>query len=106
MDWSVSIEHQDAAAVVVPVGDVDLATSPELADAITGAVNDQPAGASVLVDLSQVQFCDSSGIRALVHGRRLADEKGVAYRVVGATGLVLDTLEMTGVWSQLSGLGA
>ena len=61
-----------------------------------------PSRLPVVVDLAEVRFCDSSGIRVLVHGRRLADERGLSYRVIGATGIVLDVLEVTGVWALLS----
>ena len=101
MALSVSTTRCDDAAVVAANGEIDLATAPALEDAITAAVQ-APGRLPVVVDLAGVRFCDSSGIRALVHGRLLADQRGLSYRVTGANGIVLDVLEVTGVWPQLS----
>jgi anti-anti-sigma factor len=53
------------------------------------------------VDLSKVDFLDSSGVSLLLRGRRQADEHGVAYQVIGAQGIARQVLEMTGVWDHL-----
>jgi ABC-type transporter Mla MlaB component len=49
---------------------------------------------AVIVDLSDVTFLDSSGISALLRGRRLADDTHPGYHVTGARGLVLTVLEL------------
>jgi anti-anti-sigma factor len=59
------------------------------------------AGITV-VELSGVTFIDSAGINALLKGRRAADERGRVFRVTGATGIVRELLDMTGVWAHLS----
>jgi anti-sigma B factor antagonist len=101
-ELATSIIHRSDATVVAVVGDLDLATAPSFGQAVADAIA-HTADLPVVVDLAAVRFCDSSGIRALVHGRRLADEHQVAFRVIGATGLVLDVLTLTGVWADLSG---
>jgi anti-sigma B factor antagonist len=101
MALSISTLRDDSATVVAARGEIDLATAAMLAETIAQAL-DAPDPQPVVVDLAEVRFCDSSGIRVLVHGRRLADERGLSYRVVGATGVVLDVLEVTGVWAELS----
>jgi anti-anti-sigma factor len=101
-EYSTSIIHRSDATVVAAVGDLDLATAPSFGETLAEAIG-RTADSPLIVDLAGVRFCDSSGIRALVHGRRLADERDVIYRVTGATGLVLDVLTLTGVWAELSG---
>jgi len=54
------------------------------------------------VDLAEVAFLDSSGIASLLKGRRIADGLGKAYWVTGATGIVREVLDLTGVWAHLS----
>lgn len=103
-DLTVSVTERPGAATVAVAGDLDPLTAPALTRAITGAV-EHAGDAWVVVDVSGVRFCDSSGISSLVYGRRLAEERGVRYRVTGATGLVLDVLELTGVWARLSAGG-
>jgi anti-anti-sigma regulatory factor len=56
-----------------------------------------------VIDLSAATFCDSSGIRAHLHGRRLADARGVDYRAAGDSGIVKEALEVTGVLALLNG---
>jgi anti-sigma B factor antagonist len=99
---SISVRHEGGATVVAPDGDVDLATVDQLSRDIAAAVAD-PRTEATVVDLSAVRFMDSAGIRALLQGRRLADEHATGYRVTGADGLVREVLTLSGVWSHLSG---
>jgi anti-sigma B factor antagonist len=102
VQMGVSTEHSGDLLTVAVTGDVDVSTAPALAAAIAEAL-DANTGAEVCVDLSGVNFLDSSGIAALLRGRRGADERGVAYRVAGAHGITRQVLELTGVWAHLSG---
>ena len=72
-------EHDEGGVHVIAMrGELDLATAPRLAVRIDGA---RRAGARrLLVDLTTADFCDSTGLRALVgcrqeavaHGGRMA----------------------------------
>jgi anti-sigma B factor antagonist len=104
MEVVVATRWEGHQAIVAVTGDVDLASVPPLDAAIEAAVQARDVEA-VVVDLGGVTFLDSSGIGVLLRGRRLADEHTLRYRVVGAEGLVLTVLEMTGVWVHLSGQG-
>jgi anti-sigma B factor antagonist len=99
---SVSVRHDGAGGARVSVaGDVDLATVGQLDRDIETAV-DADQTKSIVVDLAEVGFLDSSGIASLLKGRRLADGRGKSYRVTGARGLVREVLDLTGVWAHLS----
>jgi anti-sigma B factor antagonist len=99
---SLSSHRDGGATTIVADGDLDLASAPELEREIAAVVTGEVA--AVVVDLSAVAFLDSAGINALLKGRRLAQERGLRYRVAGATDLVRQVLEMTGVWSLLGGV--
>jgi anti-sigma B factor antagonist len=99
---SVSRRRDGDVLTLAVSGEVDLATSPLVDEAITEAVASSGISA-VEVDLSGVGFLDSSCIALLLKGRRSADAQGVAYRVTGAQGIPLDVLQITGVWEHLSG---
>jgi anti-anti-sigma factor len=99
---SISTQRRDQTAIVGVAGEVDLAAGPALETSIMSAFADQDID-TVLVDLSAVTFLDSSGISVLLKGRRVADERAVNYRVVGADGIVRKVLDLTGVWPLLSG---
>ncbi|GIJ59225.1 STAS domain-containing protein [Virgisporangium aurantiacum] len=81
-------------------GDIDLSNADELERHLA----EQLAGdaGTVDLDLTDVLFIDSAGINILVTARRRADEMGKTLRVTGASGLVRELLEMTGVWQYLS----
>ena len=66
--FSISISDRDGRAVVVIRGELDLATAPALEEAIQGRLDD---GQDVVVDLRELEFMDSTGLRVLVaaHGR-------------------------------------
>lgn len=104
MNVTVATQWDGQQAIVAATGEVDLSSVPALDAAIEAAVHAADVEA-VVVDLASVTFLDSSGISVLLRGRRLADEHGLDYRIVGAEGLVLTVLELTGVWAHLSGQG-
>jgi anti-sigma B factor antagonist len=64
---------------LVVSGELDMSTSSVLAAAISDALANGTKAVSV--DLGEVSFLDSSGIRALIDGWRLALRHGVEYRV-------------------------
>ena len=80
----VSMEKRNGTVVVRVTGDVDVASSQMLDDALTELAR-QPAG-RVMVDLSDVTFMDSSGLRALVQARDRMDRGRRWLVVCGATG--------------------
>ena len=71
-------------------GDVDLATSRALDQAITTCV---PTG-GVLVDLAAVTFLDCTGVAALFTGRRNAATRDVSYQAVSAGRIALRGLQI------------
>ena len=83
-------------------GVVDLASAKQLEDGIVAAVA-EGGTRTVVIDLAGVTLLDSMGIAALLKGRRRADEQGRDYRLIGATGLVREVLDITGVWTHLGG---
>jgi anti-sigma B factor antagonist len=99
---SVSTQRDGGTLTVIVSGDIDLASGPAVSDAIGEALTADGA-ATVGVDLSGVRFLDSSGIALLLKARRDADERHITFRVVGAHGIALEVLELTGVLAHLSG---
>ena len=77
MDININIATRDGATVVAVSGEVDLQTAPRLAEALESC-----PGGRVVVDLSDVDFLDSSGLGALVTGNRHLTEAGGSLRLV------------------------
>ena len=94
---------RDAGTIIVGIsGDVDLSTVAEVNNAMLAAVDDADATV-VVADLAAVTFIDSAGINTLLKSRRLAEERGRRFRIVNATGVVHEVLDLTGVLDHLSG---
>ena len=77
-------------------GEIDVATSSELRTALAGLLD---AGAtSIIVDLTEVTFIDSSGLGVFVSTfKQLRSRDGGMLRLVGPTGNVRKVLEITGL---------
>jgi anti-sigma B factor antagonist len=86
----------EGRAVVVTVhGEIDLSTHDQLAAALRRAV--APPARQIVVDLSDVGFLDSSGIRTLVIGWRQAESQGMSFALRKPRPVVLKVLQLTGV---------
>ncbi len=80
-------------------GEVDMANATQISDAMQNAI---AAGArEVRLDLAEVTFLDSTGIRNLLVAQRDAADHGVPLRVVDAHHRVVLVLEITGVLETL-----
>ena len=84
---------------VVPVGELDVATAGALERQLHELCD---AGFEhVVLDLRDLTFIDSSGIRVLVSEHRLATTCGHELSIVGASAVVRRALEVCGLLEQL-----
>jgi anti-anti-sigma factor len=91
-------ESADGTWTVAARGDLDLRTAPDLCLRL-GAHR----GSRVVADLSDVRFCDSSGLRAVVGEARETQILGGSMLVVAPEGgAVRRLLELTGLTEMLS----
>jgi anti-sigma B factor antagonist len=94
-----SIDRHDVSDGVVRLavaGEVDLATCDQLRTAIQASLADAHV-AELIIDLDQVTFLDSTGIRTLVQGRNHATENGISWYVTNPNHMVHRVLAVTGV---------
>jgi anti-sigma B factor antagonist len=99
-------DERGAWSVVSVSGEVDLATSPELRDALNAALE---ASTQVVIDLSQVSFLDSTGLGVLVQAHQRAEAEGASLRLVVTESSVRRVIDVTGlsrVFSLHDSLGA
>lgn len=85
--------------VVRVTGALDLATSDGVERALAEAFD---AGGSVRLDLSDVTFLDSSGMRGVLRAYRTAAERGAMFDVVPGPPAVQRVLHITGVAARLN----
>jgi anti-sigma B factor antagonist len=83
------------AACLTLAGELDVAEVPRLEQALDAAVADS-AGA-FLVDLCELEFLDSSGIRLLLRARALLGREDRTLALVCPYGPVRRAIELTGV---------
>lgn len=94
--FHVHLEAAHHGTMRIPVaGEIDAETADMLLLVLVDALAGDVSG--VEVDLSRVTFLDAGGVRVLLAGRRRARERGIAFRVRGATGLCQQVLEVAGV---------
>jgi anti-anti-sigma factor len=77
--FSISISDRNGRAVVVIRGELDLATAPDLETALSEL---QEAGQDVAVDLRELEFMDSTGLRALVAAHARAEDSAQTFVIV------------------------
>jgi anti-sigma B factor antagonist len=94
VDVSVSRRSGDVPVVAVS-GEVDVYSAPALKESLTGLLN---AGTNtVVVDLTEVAFLDSTGLGALVEARAATNEVGGSLLVVCSQERILKLFTITGL---------
>jgi anti-anti-sigma factor len=77
--FSISISDRDGRAVVVLRGELDLATAPDLEAALNERLD---TGQDVVVDLRELDFMDSTGLRALVTAHARVQDTDQSFLIV------------------------
>ena len=93
--FKVSAESTSALHTVSVAGELDQSTAPELRTALVTAFGDAQDG--VLVDLSDCNFIDSTGLSLLVETKRRLAEDQRRFGVCCADADVRRLLELTGI---------
>jgi anti-sigma B factor antagonist len=89
-------EHNEGSACVLTVrGELDLRTSPELEDRLDRLWNGPTE--LVILDLRQIEFMDSTGLRVLLGAHQRAQETGRRFALVRGADQVERVLTLTGV---------
>jgi len=81
----------------IPVGGVVLDLEPRIVEGLHRCEAGPDPSPELVVDLSQVTFLDSTGIRALIDAEQALARRGGRLVVCGATGVARRCLEVTGV---------
>jgi anti-anti-sigma factor len=103
MRFSLTRHHRDDGLITLaPAGDVDMDAVDPLGSAIQDTLH-TPDRIAVVVDLARVTFLDCAGIGALVAGRNTAVSRGFDFTVVNPQRQVRLVLELTGVFTALTG---
>jgi anti-sigma B factor antagonist len=74
------VETADERVTFTPRGELDLATAPDMEQQVLTAVRE--GGKAVVVDLRELTFMDSTGVRTIVAAHQVAAESGTDLRLV------------------------
>lgn len=88
----------DGRTIVLAEGDIDLATADILREALARALE---TTGSVVVDVGDVGFIDSSGLTALVWGHQQTQSSGGSFRLRRPSPMLCRLLEITALDSVL-----
>ena len=83
-------------------GDLDIATAPMLVSAAQEVLASAGAGHQLTLDVSDVGFCDSAGLSALIQLRKLTDERGGVFELRHPQLAVRRVLELSGLMGYLN----
>jgi anti-anti-sigma factor len=96
--FAISTSEQGGRTVVLLRGELDLATAPQLEQVVTERLE---AGDEVVVDLRELDFMDSTGLRVLVRAHAsVADERRFLIVRPPPGGPIAKILSIAGVESQ------
>ena len=96
MELKVSSRSHGDHTVVTAGGEIDLYTAPRLhRELVDVLADDRPA--RVIVDMSGVVFCDSTGMNVLLSSLRRAKERGGQLELAAPRAAVRKILQVTGL---------
>jgi anti-sigma B factor antagonist len=98
VELRVSSRSQGDHIVVALAGEIDLYTAPRLQSELTSVLSDNKS-AQIVVDMSAVEFCDSTGMNVLLAAHRVATERGGDLTLAAPRPPVRKILEVTGLQS-------
>lgn len=97
VELKVTTRSQGDHTVISVRGEIDLYTAPRLQSELTNALNG--GHPRLIVDMSAVEFCDSTGINVLLSAHRSARENGGELQLAGPGSATRKVLQVTGLES-------
>ncbi|HHJ12977.1 MAG TPA: anti-sigma factor antagonist [Gammaproteobacteria bacterium] len=88
---SFPVEERHDCSVVMLSGEIDLNNSPEARKVILNSLKKMR---NVMVDLSRVQYIDSSGVASLVEGFQYARSHDLEFGLVGVSESAMSVLRL------------
>jgi anti-sigma B factor antagonist len=95
VELKVSTRSHAGHAILSVVGEIDLYTAPRLQTEFTRLLETGPD--RVVIDMSGVEFCDSTGMNVLLSALKRMRERGGALEVASPRPAVRKILQVTGL---------
>lgn len=95
MDFRLEVAERETWVVVTVAGEVDVATAPRFREMLIGQIAD--GSHRVVVDMTWVDFIDSTGLGVLIGGLKRIRSHGGELRLVIDDPRVLKVFDITGL---------
>ncbi len=93
--FDLRVARSDGRTHVAPCGELDIVTAPQLERALADAT--AASVPELVLDLRELTFMDSTGLRTLAQASTQADEAGVALSIVRGPRQIGRVLEISGL---------
>jgi anti-sigma B factor antagonist len=112
VELKVSSRSQGDHELVIATGEIDLYTAPRLQSELAAVIAGAAPASRVIVDMSGVDFCDSTGMNVLLSCLRQARQRGgelelaaprpAVRKILAVTGLdaVFTVADFSGLWAR------
>jgi anti-anti-sigma factor len=97
-NFDVASDHQGGTLIVAPRGEIDLATVDLVKDAVE---REQQPRENLILDLREVEFIDTSGLRYVLELHDRAERDGFSLRLVRGPSAVQRVFEVSGLEPRL-----
>ena len=95
VELNVSSRSQGDHAIVIATGEIDLYTAPRLQSELAEVIANAAPAARIVVDMSGVEFCDSTGMNILLSCLRQVRERGGELELAAPRPAVMKILQVT-----------
>src|ERR1700733_105407 len=97
VELNVSSRSQGDHELVIATGEIDLYTAPRLQSEIAAVIASAAPASRVIIDMSGVEFCDSTGMNVLLSCLRQARERGGGLGLAAPRPAIKKILQVTGL---------
>ena len=97
VELNVSSRSQGDHELVIATGEIDLYTAPRLQSEIAAVIASAAPASRVIIDMSGVEFCDSTGMNVLLSCLRQARERGGELELAAPRPAIKKILQVTGL---------
>lgn len=97
--FAIRVDRNASATRIVPAGELDIATTPALEQAIAEATT--APGAALVLDLRELTFMDSTGLRTLAQTNARAEADGFTLAIWRGSRQIERVLEISGLGALL-----
>ena len=97
VELKVSSRSRDGHVIVIATGEIDLYTAPKLQSDLAAIIDSAEPDTRVVLDMSGVDFCDSTGMNVLLSGLRQVRERGGELELAAPRPAIMKILQVTGL---------